>query len=147
MPLIVTGCYHQKEKMRLREQLITEAREWIGTPWQHHQCCKSYGVDCVGLFWGIAESCNVNIGSKINYYRNPISNSLQEELDKRFQPIPFADRAPGDCLLFRIGSVPRHVGMVSYDNHFIHASCQHGVIEVILDTRWRDRVVSCYQIF
>lgn len=132
--------------MTSRDDLIQEAREWIKTPWQHHQSCKIYGTDCVGLFWGIGENCGVNIGPKLNYYRNPVENSLEKELDTRFKRIPFADRAPGDCLLFRIGEIPRHVGMVSYDGYFIHASRYYGVVEVRLDERWRDRVVACYQI-
>lgn len=38
--------------------VATEAKEWIGTPWQHQQHLKQVGCDCAGLVRGVA----INLG-------------------------------------------------------------------------------------
>ena len=41
----------------LRESIVNEAREWIGTPYIHQQSLKGVGTDCVGLVRGLWRAC------------------------------------------------------------------------------------------
>ena len=48
-----------------RRAILTEARDWIGTPYQHQASLKGAGCDCLGLVRGVwrartrAPSCEV----------------------------------------------------------------------------------------
>ena len=36
-----------------REQILVEARAWIGTPYRHQASLKGVGCDCLGLLRGV----------------------------------------------------------------------------------------------
>jgi cell wall-associated NlpC family hydrolase len=39
--------------MDLRSQIVTEAKSWIGTPFEHGQCKKGVGCDCATILNGV----------------------------------------------------------------------------------------------
>lgn len=126
----------------MREQIVREAKEWIGTPWHHHQSCKQVGCDCVGFLLGVARSVSLSLPNFENYGRTPANGELKHRLDRSFEQTktPFA----GDIILFRIKGVDRHVGILSGNKTFIHASQQHGVVEINYDSRWLKITVATY---
>lgn len=45
--------------MVTRNQIISEAKTWIGTPFHYHARIKGVGCDCVGLIIGVSEALGI----------------------------------------------------------------------------------------
>jgi len=57
----------------LKDAIVSEAREWLGTPWQHQASLKGVACDCVGLVRGVyTEVTGRTVESSTDYYRIPI---------------------------------------------------------------------------
>ena len=113
-------------------QIICEARSWIGTRWVHGQAVKGQGTDCVGFiiqigkhFSWIADDYVPPIYSRQHALHRDTS-LLLVELDK------FADRLPpldchaaawhiGDILTFRYEGTAGHAGIYTGEGQFVHA--------------------------
>jgi cell wall-associated NlpC family hydrolase len=50
----------------------------------------------------------------------------------------------GAIVLFRLGSLPRHCGILVSPTRFIHAQERIGVVEVNLTEGWAKRVAGCF---
>ncbi len=134
--------------MERREAAITEAREWLGTKWQHHQQTKGVAVDCVGLLMAAASVSGVNYGEIENYYRHPNGDALLNRFDSLFQRVELSDHQAGDILLFRFSGIPHHVGMLTSRDDMIHASFSaRKVVEHPLDSFWQRRLVAIFNPF
>lgn len=125
--------------------IIKEARTYIGTPWRHLQRSRS-GCDCVGFLMAVGAKFGLDGTEVENYCRYPIGNSLVDAMRGYLQEIPIADRQIGDFLVFRIYKIPTHVGILSYDNRFIHAVPEQSIAEVPLDPMWQRRLVAVFRI-
>jgi len=132
------------------EQVVAEARRWIGTPYQHQCSVQGAGCDCLGLVRGIWRAV---IGAEPEampaYTQDWAEPSGQEVLLaaalRWLQPQPAA--AAGDVLLFRMrdGSIAKHLGIAAETGasaSFIHAYTGHGVIESPLSGPWARRIVA-----
>lgn len=132
------------------QQVVAEARRWIGTPYQHQCSVQGAGCDCLGLVRGIWRAV---IGAEPEampaYTQDWAEPSGQEVLLaaalRWLQPQPAA--AAGDVLLFRMrdGSIAKHLGIAAETGasaSFIHAYTGHGVIESPLSGPWARRIVA-----
>jgi hypothetical protein len=45
--------------MPKRNEVLIEARRWLGTPLRHQHALLGFGVDCWGLVRAVGEACNV----------------------------------------------------------------------------------------
>ena len=74
------------------EAIVAEAREWIGTAWQHQASLKGVACDCVGLVRGVYTRVTGRpVDSHTDYYRIPVpgrENRLIEELSKYVCEVP-----------------------------------------------------------
>ena len=122
--------------------ILNKAREWLNTPWQHHQQSKGLGVDCISFIEAVYGDC----GQIPPYDRYPDSDIMLCHLRSlsNLNEIPLADRLPGDLLLFRIGKMPSHVGICN-GNGMIHADSKHGVTEIDNLGRWERRLVAVFR--
>ena len=125
--------------------LLTEARSWVGTPWQHNQACKDGGVDCVQFVRAVYKAIGADVGKTQNYYRQPVGNSLLDYLDSLPHTYRVDAVAPGSLLVFKIGGVPHHVGIAVDENTFIHASQKAGVVEQTLGA-WKRKLVAIFEV-
>lgn len=124
------------------DELITEAREWIDTPFHHQGRAKDRGVDCIGLPVGCLRNLGVDVYDPDGYAREP-NGTLEKELYKRLEPIEFQ---PGALLLFRIRTNPQHVAIAT-DYGMIHAySGANKVVEHLIDDFWAKRLLKCYAL-
>lgn len=111
-----------------REDIVAEARTWIGTPFQHAQSCKGHGTDCVGLCLGVYKALG---GIPAGWFPAPYSQQWHVHKNEEllvntvsafgFREIPVGQQQPGDLLFFRFGRVCSHVGLYIGDNQMIHA--------------------------
>lgn len=128
----------------LRDQIVANAREWLGTPYHHNQCSK-YGIDCVQFTKVVAESVGIPQVVHPNYYNIPRNDYLLEIFNKHSNFKRVATILPGDILVFRIAGLPHHVGIATSKNTFIHTDYRQGVVEINLGN-WVDRCVAVYEV-
>lgn len=134
----------ETEKTATRQQIVDEARTWLGTPFVHQGRLKGVGVDCIGLVICVARDLAIYDYDFNNYRVIPNPRKMGDELKKNLIPKKYEDLQMGDIIWFRIRSLPQHVG-IKTDTGFIHAYSENKkVLEVDFTGKWIDLV---YQIF
>ena len=136
----------------IREQILAEARSWIGTPWLHQHRMKSVGVDCAGLVTQVAAANGLSTFDVLNYERLPRGGELLEICNREMTRIATSAMRPADVACFRIRREPQHLGFVA-DHPLGGLSMIHGdsaigrVVEHRLDARWLERIVAVYRLY
>ncbi|NOD34208.1 MULTISPECIES: NlpC/P60 family protein [unclassified Ruegeria] len=142
--------------MTLKKQdIVAEARSWVGTPYVHQASTKGAGTDCLGLLRGVWRALIGQEPEAVPIYSLDWSEPQGEErmwaaAQRHLVEKPVSRFAPGDVLFFRMreGSVAKHLGIVSATQptpRFIHAYSRRGVVENALSVPWQRRVVSCFE--
>lgn len=129
-------------EMPVRDDVIAEARRWIGTPFRWQQAAKGKGCDCKGLISGVAlalgrpEARSVYALMSAEYRRRVDPALLRRGLSELFDEV--AEMEPGDVLLMRVADKPQHLGLYAGQGRMIHtyAKGPRRVIEVPLDPAW-----------
>lgn len=133
--------------------VVSEAREWIGTPYRHQHSTKGAGCDCLGLLRGVYRAV---IGPEPET-PPPYSPSWGEAGDQEFMldaanrwlvPVTSGDWQPGTVLVFRMrrSMIAKHCGIVSDPQRFIHADAvSRFVNEAPLTDKWRSLVAGAFQ--
>lgn len=112
-----------KRKRKKINQVISEARTYIGTPYRYGGMSGS-GIDCSGLMYNCYQKIDVTL---------PRTSKEQSKVgrSKGWNSI-----RPGDIVYFKFkekGNKWYHSGMITYagddDIRFIHASSSRGVVE------------------
>lgn len=104
------------------EDVIAEAREWLGTPFQWQASLKGVGCDCKGLIWGVARALGLPeaaaaYASVADYSSKVPIHLLRKGLAETLQPVETPE--PGDVLLMRMAGRPQHLGFFA-GKHVIH---------------------------
>lgn len=132
--------------MDFNKELVKKAREWLNTPWMHHQSLKKIGCDCVGFLAGCTKEAGYIIPKFPNHGHYPINDELKTYLELFLIPNPDLENInEGDILLFKFTGINCHVGIAT-DKGVIHAcSFRKKVVEHRIDSIWRKRLVGRYQ--
>lgn len=128
-----------------RDEIIREARTWIGTRWQRQASLKGVATDCVGLVRGVGRRFGLQVDNEdLRYSHQPHHKDerLYRAVQKYMTEIPLVDMQPGDVLLFGADGWPAyHIGILSYDDYVIHTWMDIGhVVESRLDADWRGKL-------
>ena len=134
-----------------RDQIIAEARKWLGTPFRHQGRIRGRGVDCVGLLLCVMRDLGIAdwLTEFVTYPRQPMTDRVLEVCRARMIEIPlFEPMQPGDILVFRVPTVACHTAIVT-ELHgkpgIVHAYSPAGkVVEHCIDEKWRRRVAGCF---
>lgn len=127
-----------------RQQIVAEARSWIGTPWHHHARIKGVGCDCIGFTRGVATELGI-IGEDISswngvqrflkYTQHPDGKNLLEACRAYLIPISKEKMQMGDVVLITLHEHPQHMGILGdYRNgglSIIHASNDQRLMKVV----------------
>lgn len=136
------------------EEIVHEARKWVGTPYHHQAALLGVGVDCVGLLRGVYNGLSgSDIQNPENYSGAWHIHRSEEKLYKTLRDVfnlkekPAHTFLPGDILIFGMGSGPgAHAAIVSEPNKIIHSYREIGrVVENHLDARWNRRIRFCFE--
>ncbi len=138
-----------------RQDIVDEARSWLGTPYRHQASVKGAGTDCLGLLRGVWRAHLGHEPETVPTYSMDWSEPQGEERMWTAARRHLIEKNPrefsaGDVLLFRMceGRVAKHVGIVSEVcavPRFIHAYSGYGVVENALSGPWRRRIVACFE--
>ncbi len=134
--------------MRNRQEIVDEARTWLGVKWVHQGRTK-FGIDCAGLIVLVAKALNLSDYDSVAYHRTAVSTEFLNHFKPNMDEKLIVDAKPGDVLLFRDKAFPCHsaiVGRLHGGPSIIHAhALRRMVIEERLDQGdWADRIVACF---
>lgn len=106
--------------MVTREQIVTEAREWLGTPWRHQRRSKGVAADCAGLVVGVGMRCGAFKegqieNSNMNQYRaySHIIDTKQMLKALKDLMVESDDLIIGNVCFLQIDGIPQHLGIIS----------------------------------
>lgn len=152
-----------------REQIVAEARAWIGTPYHHQASLKGVGADCLGLVRGVW--CQVTGDTHedpppyTQDWAEATGKELMRDAARRYldevditgmqKPAILSVLYPGDVVLFRMleRGPAKHCGFVAKDGGvltLIHAWNQQSfkgskVEEVAFDAGWVNRIAYAFR--
>lgn len=146
--------------MATRIDIVTEAREWLNTRWQHQASMKGVACDCAGLVRGVVLHTgmmdDVSMSSPAfrdfeGYTKQPSGGRLEKACLRIATRIPVEEAQPGDVVLMQFGGMPTHVGLLGdYPGgglSLIHAYAPlKKVVECRLDATWMSRITAAYTL-
>lgn len=131
------------------EHIVTLARGWLGTPYQHQGALKGVGCDCLGLLRGVWHELYGTLPDIPPYSPDWKETGGEPLLDAAHHYLaPVAQRAfrGGDVLVFRwkTGYAAKHCGIATSGNTMIHAHDGACVSEVVIGETWKRKVVGVF---
>lgn len=135
-------------KSLVRDDIVAEARSWVGTPFHWQASRKGVGADCKGLIAGVASALGMEEAQSIYAlkadYMSVDVALLREGLSAIFDQATEAQ--PGDVLLLNIGGKPQHLALLSAPGRMIHTYGKgpRSVIEVPMGTVWKNAIDSIW---
>lgn len=134
-----------------RQAIVSEARAWIGTPYQHQASLIDVGTDCLGLVRGVWRAVIGPEPEKPPPYtpdwaETSGGDDLMDAARRWLVEIPIGAAREGDVLLFRmtLGAPAKHAAIVSADDRIIHAYWGRSVCETRLVPWWRRRIAAAF---
>lgn len=118
----------------MRDQIVSDARALIGTPFVHQGRVPGVGTDCVGVLVLIARARSLCAPDfdVTGYTRQP-DGTLLKILEKYLIPIQFEQAAFGDVVSFVVDKEPQHVGVLVPYRHggfaLVHANARSGRVD------------------
>lgn len=132
--------------------MLTAARSWLGTPYQHQCSLKGVGTDCLGLLRGVwreVEGAEPELPPPYtpDWAEALGKDTLTEAARRHMVEIPIGDASLGDVFLFRmaLGSPAKHCAILSRPHRIIHAYWGRAVVETRLVPWWRRRVSGAFR--
>ncbi len=115
----------------LRQRVLDEALSWLGTPFHHLQRCKGAGVDCGQFLLGVYHNAGCIPHIETEYYPRDFHLHRNEEWYKtiveQFAYVIHSLPLPADLVLYKVGRVFSHGGIVVEWPKIIHSYISHGV--------------------
>ncbi|HVY87142.1 MAG TPA: NlpC/P60 family protein [Caulobacterales bacterium] len=137
--------------MIARGALLAEAREWIGTPYQHQASAKHAGCDCLGLVRGVwralyGEEPEAAPAYTPDWAERAGAETLLRAARTHLSPVSLEETAPGDVLLFRMhAEAPiKHCAILDEQARIIHAYWGRAVVRSRLAPWWRARLAAAF---
>ena len=131
-----------------REEIVAEARSWLGTKWLHQGRLKGKGVDCIGLVYMTAVSLGMVRDVVLPPYERRVTDNVMlmlcnKHLLRRSTP------AAACVVTMRFEGEARHMGILADYPHggfsIIHSyAVARKVIEHRLDSLWQSRITGYF---
>lgn len=143
--------------MTQANNIVTQARTWLGTPFHHQARLKGKGCDCLGLIIGVVDELGL-VDSRgqplagydeVSYSKEPDGAYLTQKLTALLDEAPLAEASAGDLALFTVRDNPQHLAFLTdYEGGLgmIHCYAQaRRVVEHRLDEDWKQRLVKVFR--
>lgn len=141
----------------IQNEIVTQARTWLRTPFHHQARLKGKGCDCLGLIVGVVDELGLkdSTGMKlaaydeVTYSKEPDGAYLIQKLTGILTEVPIADARAGDLALFKVRENPQHLAILTdYEGALgmIHCYAQaRRVVEHRLDDDWKSRLLKVFR--
>lgn len=129
------------------EDVVYEARSWMGTPFAHQGRQKGRAADCIGLVIGTLKNleCLPKDFNYDDYGREPLRNELSRIVEKYCVQCPA--NGEGILVLMRWFQEPQHCGILTADQTIVHSYQSIGrVVEHGYRGPWVRRSVSFWKL-
>ncbi|RLJ20809.1 peptidase P60 [bacterium endosymbiont of Escarpia laminata] len=127
------------------DQVIAEARTWVGTPFGHQGRIKGRRVDCAGVIIGVARALGLSQFDSRDYGRSPNPERMGAILRSELIEIPVIDAEPGCVFWMAFDADPQHVAIYTGTN-LIHAySMAEKCVEHRMDSQLRTKIRAAFQ--
>lgn len=134
-----------------RQAILAEARDWIGTPYQHQASAKGAGCDCLGLVRGVWRALYETEPEPLPAYtpdwaERRGAETLLLAARKHMREVQIGEAAPGDVLLFRMDaqSPAKHAAILDDEDRLIHAYWGNAVVRSRFARWWRVRCAAAF---
>lgn len=143
--------------MNQANDIVAQARSWIGTPFHHQARLKKVGCDCLGLIVGVVDELELKDKNgvqlaaydEVTYSKEPDGDYLIQKLVDVLAEIPPEEMRAGDLALFKVRENPQHLAILTdYEGGLgmIHSFAPaRRVVEHRLDDDWRARLVKVFR--
>jgi len=140
----------------MRDQIVIEARRWLGTPYHHQAVVRGVGVDCVGLIRGVGHATGALPEDAeawerfAGYSRIPNPRRMGEGMRQFLRPLEFPPQCGDIAWLQWRPDLPMHLAILASDcrgdSTLIHSYSEAGgVVEHGLSPEWLARVKSWWR--
>ena len=138
-----------------QQQIVSQARTWLGTPFHHQARLKGVGCDCLGLVVGVVDELGLKDKhgqslagyDEIAYSKEPDGAYLTQKLTDLLEEVQ--EPQAGDLALFSVRDNPQHLAIITdYEGSLgmIHAYAPaRRVVEHRLDDDWNSRLVKVFR--
>ena len=134
-----------------RDDIVAEARRWLGTPYHHQASVRGVGTDCLGLVRGVWRALHGDDAEAVPPYSRDWAEATGAETMLAAARRHLIEREPaaiaaGDVLIFRYRAhaVAKHVGILAGSTSMIHAIESRAVAEVPFGRWWRRHLAAAF---
>lgn len=138
--------------MITRDDIVTAARGWLGTPYCHQASLKAVGCDCLGLVRGVWREIYGDEPEAAPAYSPDWAEASGDETlagagARHFTAVSASTISAGDLLLFRWKPwLPaKHAGIATSATSMVHAQDGARVSEITLTPWWRSRLAFAFR--
>jgi NlpC/P60 family putative phage cell wall peptidase len=141
--------------MTFQEEIVAEARRWIGTPYRHQASACGVGADCLGLVRGVWRNLLGSEPEFIPPYTDDWAEPRGEEVlmaaaIRWLIPKSLIASDAADVVIFRMrnAGIAKHLAVTAQLNGhptIIHSYTNHGVVETSLSLPWKNRIVGRFE--
>jgi NlpC/P60 family putative phage cell wall peptidase len=143
--------------MKNLNNIVAQARTWLGTPFHHQARLKGKGCDCLGLIVGVVEELGLEDRNgmrlaaydEVTYSKEPDGAYLIQKLTGLLEEVPIAEARAGDLALFKVRENPQHLAILSdYEGGLgmIHSFApSRRVVEHRLDDEWKSKIIKVFR--
>lgn len=142
-------------------EIVEEARSWLGTKFKHQGRVKKTdidlgGCDCLGLIVGVAKNLKLKslsnqpleLFDQNSYAKLLTSNMLLKQLDQLLLKVEVEHIMPGDVILLKVNNWPQHLAIISAIEPItiIHSYIQaRKIVQQHLPKAWFENIVAVYR--
>ena len=131
--------------MVTRQDIVSAARECLGTPFRHQGRRVSSGLDCAGVVIYVAHRLGISDFDTREYGRLPHEDKLKRHLTAHMDVVPNGSWREGDVLLLAFEREPQHLAIAS-DIGMIHSYSLIGrCVEHRMDDKWKARIRGAFR--
>lgn len=143
--------------MKNHNNIVAQARTWLGTPFHHQARLKGKGCDCLGLIVGVVDELGLEDRNgmrlaaydEVTYSKEPDGAYLIHKLTGLLEEVPIAEARAGDLALFKVRENPQHLAILSdYEGALgmIHSFApSRRVVEHRLDDEWKSKIIKVFR--
>jgi NlpC/P60 family putative phage cell wall peptidase len=143
--------------MKNHNNIVAQARTWLGTPFHHQARLKGKGCDCLGLIVGVVDELGLKDRNgmklaaydEVTYSKEPDGAYLIQKLTGLLEEVPIAEARAGDLALFKVRENPQHLAILSdYEGGLgmIHSFApSRRVVEHRLDDEWKSKIIKVFR--
>jgi len=141
---------------QFRNLIVSSARSWVGTPFQHQASVREQGADCLGLVRGVWRECigaevDANLTYGASWSVGQKDDVLLNALDQHLHRTESDFDKFGDVLVFNLpsGRMAKHLAISVGANggvpKMVHSYSSGGVVECFISDAWKRRCIAQFQ--